>query len=68
VAGAAATIAIETIAAILPLRRVLPRFVCESRHLVNQPTSNDCFRSAFELLPAYTSIVPGSTTNDPRLS
>jgi GNAT superfamily N-acetyltransferase len=31
-------------------------------------TRNDCFMSAVELSPPYTSMVPGSTTNRPRLS
>jgi hypothetical protein len=31
-------------------------------------TSKDAVMSAFELLPAYTSMRPGSTTNSPLLS
>jgi hypothetical protein len=35
---------------------------------VDYLTVNDFVSVAFELLPAWTSILPGSTTNRPRLS
>jgi hypothetical protein len=38
------------------------------RVLSQPPTVNDCVRSAVELSPAYTSMLPGSTTNLPLLS
>src|SRR4249919_2010815 len=44
----------------------LPNLV--RRVLLQLRIVNDCLRSALELSPAYTSMLPASTTNAPRLS